>query len=402
MWRHIVLFSLLTLSLSAQAQWEARWIEPTDSGVERQKLTVWLEVYHPTQSNTEQNNAGSVSVEPLQTRDFFYEQSAFPVFKQTQIGDRHIFATAYRFDIFPRRSGKLLLPSAEVLIDSQSIISSPLEITIDAQPSEAMGAMSAREVHVSQQLTSQQIRVGSIAQRTVRIETIDLPGYLIPRLPHPPMTSGELSEHVGSAGVTNERGIMRGYREFDLRYQFDEPGQYQLPEVAFQWWNSRTQSLESTTLSALTLEVNLLPPPSLSQRVNQWYLQASNLTTEQWLSMIVSYTLLISVTTLLWRYLPLMLKQVSHAVFNRLNTLSASLLLWIACLFLPAKPLHLTLVRWSHFVSQQENLTPNHPLFSAYLRVLAQPKDRHRLRRSCWQFIQHAHVTKHGLHPLNR
>lgn len=391
---------LATCSVFAAEQWEARWAELPESVIERERATIWLEVFNLNGSSSVNSNI--VTVEPLQSSEFFYERSAFPNFRTVLVDGEKVSAIAFRFDLFPRKAGELTLPEAVVAVGDYQIKSAKKVVSVASQPAEAKGAMSAVGLSVSQKISNTEVVAGAMVQRTVRISTDDLPGYLIPRLTHPKAALVSVHEFQGTATTSNERGILKGQRTFDYRYEFHEAGTYLLPEIKFQWWNKEAQKLSTATLDKM--EVVVVPPPPLSfkQRLDLWMITLSEISAKQWCYGFLVLALLIVVirlTVLKWHLLK---KRCHHFLYYRVNAQLASFCVVIAAFLLPQHSFNKVKGWWSILVESDNQVLRSRHLSTLYKKALHQRQNRINFVRAVVLLINEQHLNKHGLKPLNR
>ncbi|MDF1700011.1 MAG: hypothetical protein P1V36_02475 [Planctomycetota bacterium] len=99
------------------------------------------------------------------------------------------------------------------------------------------------------------LHVGDALRRTITLTVADAPGMLIPPLP--------AFEHLGlavypdPAQVTDktDRGSLTGTRVESTSYAFERPGTYELPGYEVAWFDLSTESFQTASVPALTVEV---------------------------------------------------------------------------------------------------------------------------------------------------
>ena len=67
--------------------------------------------------------------------------------------------------------------------------------------------------------------------------------------------------------LTEERGVLSGMRSETVTYLVQSDGDAQLPEIAIEWYNTRTQSLETASVPAVPLTLTPAPPPPPDFRI---------------------------------------------------------------------------------------------------------------------------------------
>lgn len=175
------------------------------------------------------------------------------------------------YRITPQLPGEYEIPSIEVTFNSGP---SATPVTLRTQPItfEAVIPEEARDLPYfigTSRLTGSQsveplqdtILVGQSVTRTVTVTVTEALSIVIPPLPQDSVEG--LALYVDPPRVEDvggERGeTRRGSRTERRTYVAREVGDYELPGVEIAWWNTRTGTLERTTLPAVTFRVEADP-----------------------------------------------------------------------------------------------------------------------------------------------
>lgn len=124
--------------------------------------------------------------------------------------------------------------------------------------------LSAQNVRFSQVITpsATPLKVGDSLTRQLRVEADGAQAMLIP-----PAEFAQLA-HLKAypqpalvSPLSNGRGaISGGSREDSISYVIEQPGQFQLPAMQLQWWDSSTATLRSAALPAVDFQALARPP----------------------------------------------------------------------------------------------------------------------------------------------
>ncbi|MGR5501638.1 hypothetical protein ACQKP3_12970 [Vibrio sp. DNB22_10_4] len=317
---------------TVNTQYHARWTLGKETLTERQRHTVFLELVSDTAITD------VINVDAVSAKDLFFEQTTtFWQYTRPIENGKRVEKAALKLELFPAKPGEFTLPSINITLGRGdniiTIPTQPLAITVNALPEAAKGKIASPKVTANQTVSDVEITEGGAVTRSVSLNVTDLPGRYISELPFINQIEG-VEIRTGNSQTTTQsfRADMTGTRSTDIHYRFVHKGQYTLPELSFQWWNTTTNAAEDITLPAITVMVNSAPPLPLDQRIELW---TSN--TKQWLdaqrkNLIVSVLLVIGLWRLrfrfshLWKALKVQIQTAIHSsAVQRLTTI-----FWVA------------------------------------------------------------------------
>ena len=141
----------------------------------------------------------------------------------------------------------------------------PLTVSVTApeRPPGAEHALATRKLVLTQHLDRKPagIRVGDSIERTISLTADGVRGIFLP----PTTFTAVEGLAVYPAGphvddVTDDRGAFSGGRRIDAAtYVVQTSGRHTLPAITVQWWNTRTQSLQTATAAAIDLDAAANP-----------------------------------------------------------------------------------------------------------------------------------------------
>ncbi len=255
---------------AVSAQHHARWALGSGTLTERQRHTVFLELLSDTAITD------VINIEAISAKDLFFEQTTtfWQYTRPTENGKR-VEKAAIKLELFPAKSGEFTLPSVNITLgrgdNTITIPTQPLQITVKALPEAAKGKIASSKVTVNQSVSDLEITEGGAVTRSVSLNVTDLPGQYISELPIINQIEG-VEIRTGNSRTTTQsfRADMTGTRSTDIHYRFVHKGQYTLPELSFQWWDTTKSKIEQISLPSITVVVNSAPPLPLDQRIELW------------------------------------------------------------------------------------------------------------------------------------
>ena len=317
---------------TVNTQYHARWALGNETLTERQRHTVFLELLSDTAITD------VINVDDVSAKDLFFEQTTtFWQYTRPIENGKRVEQAALKLELFPAKPGEFTLPSINITLgrgDNKIYIPiQPLKITVNALPEAAKGKIASPKVTVNQTVSDAEITEGGAVIRSVSLNVTDLPGRYISELPFLNQIEG-VEIRTGNSQTTTQsfRADLTGTRNTDIHYRFVHKGQYTLPELSFQWWNTTTNTPEDITLPAITVMVSSAPPLPLDQRIELW---TSNI--KQWLeaqrqNLILGLLLVIGLWRLrfkffhLWKALKVKIQIAIHSsAVQRLTTI-----FWVA------------------------------------------------------------------------
>jgi hypothetical protein len=196
-----------------------------------------------------------------------------PINGQTYAGQRRTYY------LFPQLPGRYEIPAISITVmpaqpgqsSTEAVQLSTDPVSFMAQlPPELLGrsvvATPQFQVETAVQTADgtalpQTLHIGDTLQRTVTLKATDTLASALPAL-----AAGDtpgLAAYPDPAQLRNQfnRGEFVATRRDRMVYVAEQPGHYRLPEQAFYWWNTSTQSLETELIPAIHIQVQ----PTLRQ-----------------------------------------------------------------------------------------------------------------------------------------
>jgi len=182
----------------------------------------------------------------------------------------------WEYTLYPQRSGRFVIPSAEVRVQiaqpgvaepqAHRLRSNPLLFQVQPLPDSSdypsgHRVLSASQVNIEQHIikADRQLHPGDAIQRRVTIRAEDAMGMLIPALTWPNLSGARQQSGPPRVEDSHHRGDTTGTRVEIRSYTFTSPGQYTLPEVQFQWWDSELKQWQRRSLPGDTLMIHAPP-----------------------------------------------------------------------------------------------------------------------------------------------
>jgi len=201
---------------------------------------------------------------------------------QTVRDGRNWAVTERRFAIFPQQHGMLKIEPVQLdgsIMFARSIYNSPfqstkpvrvrsnaLQLAVDTIPVTwpATTWLPAKQVQILEDWPSSEFKVGDSITRTLTLRADALNASQLPEL------STMLPEHLKGYSDkpvltdTKQANGIHSIRQDKLAILATRPGTFTLPAIAIVWWNSATESIQTSTLPARTFKV-LAAPVEISQ-----------------------------------------------------------------------------------------------------------------------------------------
>lgn len=194
----------------------------------------------------------------------------------TTNGKQHLILE-HNYAVFPQTSGELVIPSVIYSVvpaverdlwndpfgrNRNNILRIPTEekhITVKAVPQQAAGKVwqPANNLTLNETWSSSldQLKMGEPVTRTITISAEGLTGGQIAPLPTTSVDGLTFyPDQPQNSDAKNAKGIA-GTRVETMAIIPNHGGDFTLPEVKVDWWDSKTQSIQSATLPAKTLHV---------------------------------------------------------------------------------------------------------------------------------------------------
>ncbi|MCF4176834.1 BatD family protein [Vibrio sp. McD22-P3] len=248
--------------------WQANWRLSNTELTERTRHTLYLEVSHYAPIDQ------VIHVEHVAERDLLFEQiSNFWQYGRTQLNGRTLATATLKFDLYPTRAGNYILPSVELRVGSGessfTFRSQPLTVDVLALPVASRGKLVAPNVTIAQSVSDNTLTAGGALTRTISVDVDDLPGHYIAELPFITQVEG-VEVRTGNTRTRSDafRGNLIGTRTTDIHYRFPMAGDFTLPAMTFDWWDTQTNMLKHIELAPIQVTVTPAPPLPWAQRVD--------------------------------------------------------------------------------------------------------------------------------------
>ncbi|SER07136.1 Oxygen tolerance [Nitrosomonas sp. Nm51] len=197
----------------------------------------------------------------------------------TRRHDRDYTVIEREFVLFPQTSGSLVIPAPvlnaqipeisrrqDPFFDRFFSNTRPVRlrgdaITLNVRPRPGQGQSSywlpaeSVELYETWQPEDATIDLGEPVTRSITIKALGVPGEQLPELKLPDPAGFKLYPDRGQASTHNLPHTVQGEKTLRLAYMPIQPGKHTLPEFTLQWWNTTTDSAQTVTLPARTIEV---------------------------------------------------------------------------------------------------------------------------------------------------
>lgn len=176
----------------------------------------------------------------------------------------------YEIWVYPQRTGVLKLPTLNVNVNvrtfgingektTKRLKTNPIEfeVGLPAGVSEGTnlvctGDLKVEQIWIPEQLTAV---IGDGFERIIKRTIADSPGMVLRPLGTGDIDGIRVYPKQPQIDDSINRGELIGRRTDSLTYVFERPGEYELPELVFQWWDNDAMQLREEVLSGLTVEV---------------------------------------------------------------------------------------------------------------------------------------------------
>jgi len=175
----------------------------------------------------------------------------------------------YPLALYPLKSGQLEIPSINVRFSTSAEFGStekafvfqtePLELTIKLPPGVKDGDLvistTSFELMHDWQPQSPVAKTGDAITLTVTRHARDISAMLLP--PLPVYRTDGLAAYPQAPEVSDKtnRGDLTGERIDSIIWVVEEPGQYDIPGIRFQWWDPNNRALKQQIIPGLKLEI---------------------------------------------------------------------------------------------------------------------------------------------------
>lgn len=268
----LLLFCCLSASVLAQAPATAPLVQtsiaPSEGIVIGQPVLLHVKVLFPG----EMTHPPMVKVAaPAGAQIMRFETQA--VTTRDTIDGQDYIGQIFEFMVFPRRSGDIVVPAADVtLLDRAgdpvgSAKGQPLgfAVTVPAGIDPSGPVLASTHVRASESWSpdpSSAFKAGGAITRTIRRQAADVPalGMAEFRFTAPEGVRAYVDPPVSDDKV--DRGSVEGIRTDKVTYVFERPGTFTLPALSQPWWDTDDRQVRSETLDGITVTVAAAPAPT--------------------------------------------------------------------------------------------------------------------------------------------
>lgn len=225
-----------------------------------------------------QVNLSQAEMQPLEIKDaILISLSDKPKQYVATINGKQHLILEHNYAVFPQTSGELVIPSVIYSVipaverdlwndpfgrNRNNILRIPTEekqITVNVVPQQAAGKTwqpaSNLTLHETWSSSLDHLKMGEPVTRTITISAEGLTGGQIAPLPTTSVNGLTFyPDQPQNSDEKTTKGIL-GTRVETMAIIPNHGGDFVLPEVKIDWWDSKTQSMQSATLPAKTLHV---------------------------------------------------------------------------------------------------------------------------------------------------
>jgi hypothetical protein len=193
-----------------------------------------------------------------------------PVVGSESVSGESYLTQRHEFKIYTLQAGEIALPAFRVRFTGKETFTSepqPVEghtpeLRFESKhpPGTDSTALvvSATTMNIEQTwnpLPDDEIEPGDVIIRSITREAQGTTAMLLP--PVSTVAAQGVEIYVGKPDVVDqvERGDSSARRTDTIKYQFQQPGRFTLPDLAFQWWDPKREEVLSKSVSGLTIDV---------------------------------------------------------------------------------------------------------------------------------------------------
>ena len=180
------------------------------------------------------------------------------------------FTQRHQFKLYTQQSGEVVVPPFAVRFKGKKTFTSDPEPMSGTTPelrfrsnrppgTEKLGVVIATtQMNVEQTWSPHEavtVTAGAVIQRTITRTALGTTAMMMP--PASAMAPDGIRVYASDPTVEDNtsRGAARAVRRDTLKYQFQQAGTYELPDLAFSWWDTQSDELKRETLPGKTINV---------------------------------------------------------------------------------------------------------------------------------------------------
>ena len=205
-----------------------------------------------------------------------------------QIDGVSYYTQRHEFAIYTQRIGEFVLPPITVRFSSRENLSSP-PVPITSQTpelrfrsrrppgTEDLGVVVVvRDLEATQswQPASEQVlQAGDVLERTISVRAAGTTAMMLPSITSEAPSGVRVYPSTPVIEDRTERGEMSALRTDTIRYQFERPGNFEIPDLELAWWNPESHQLQTKTLSGRSIQVagSAATPKKESATIFSWW-----------------------------------------------------------------------------------------------------------------------------------
>lgn len=232
-----------------------------------QRVAVFIELRSPG------SFAGSASFDLPQLPGTLMMKIGSPVVGSKELEGTTWFVQTHEFALFPQKPGPLAVPSFTVRFARRDGFTGPANeidadcpsFTLEVKRPPGSGdtgfliTTESLDIIEKWEPLPGPAEVGAVFKRTIIQHAPQVSGMAL--APASLAAPDGIRVYPGNPATNDQvdRGDFTGGRQETITYLMQKPGNHDLPALTYAWWNPNTESLESTTLPAVTFRV--APPP---------------------------------------------------------------------------------------------------------------------------------------------
>ncbi|CAH0991106.1 hypothetical protein SIN8267_01207 [Sinobacterium norvegicum] len=255
-----------TAAYAQERQLFADWQPQSPVVSARSQATLWLTIY------SDEEIYGAIQPPVLSLPNVYIElPSAQPVYVKQLRNNQQYHTARIRYDFYAASSGEFVIPELTFSMRSAGVSTplktSPYTLLVEPLPAEAGSMIVTPGLTLEQQTTAAEVLAGSSVSQTMTIKALAMPGYLMaePVLPQPPQ-GVEVQQGRTEADSHFYGGVVTGSRSIERHFRFSQAGEYTLPAISINWWDSERKKVKISHIAAQPIVVTAPPPPPLPLR----------------------------------------------------------------------------------------------------------------------------------------
>lgn len=249
-------------------------VAPVDVSVSKEEAWTGEKVSIYVELRAKGSFSGSAAFDLPETPRSLLIKVGNPVVGSRKIEGESWFTQRHEFALFSQKTGAVEIPSFPVRFEARDGFTGPvrevvaktdaISVTIKRPPGSERIPFLVTTTEFTVEESWDPVRgegatVGDVFRRTIVQRAVNLTGMaLLPTSTGAPDGVRVYPPRVETNDKT-ERGAFDGERRETLTYLLQEDGVVTLPELTYTWWNPKSETLQSKSLSAVTMQVAPVP-----------------------------------------------------------------------------------------------------------------------------------------------